>query len=163
MNHVNTATVPPLSRLHSIIEPGDFVDCYSVQSDLSVREAAEIVTRFPLWAKVLVNIRNVLVAPFGLTSEVTHTGRNTPDKIGMFPVEYEDELELELIAGFNDKHLNFRISVACRQGRIYLSTWVHTHNIGGKVYLNTILPFHTLIVRNALKRVKLNKKVRKDN
>jgi hypothetical protein len=161
MNNVNTATVPLLSRLHSIIELGDFVDCYSVQSDLSVREAAEIVTSFPLWAKVLVNIRNVLVAPFGLTSEVTHTGRNTQDKIGMFPVEYEDELEL--IAGFNDKHLNFRISVACRQGRIYLSTWVHTHNIGGKVYLNTILPFHTLIVRNALKRVKLNKKVRKDN
>jgi hypothetical protein len=99
------------------------------------------------------------VAPFGLTIEPTHTGRYTQDKIGMFPVEYEDELEL--IAGFNDKHLNFKISVVCQQDRIYLSTWVHTHNIGGKFYLNTILPFHTLIVRNALKRVKLNKREEK--
>lgn len=151
MNNINTAATPPLSQLHSIIQPTDFVDCYSIQSNLSVREAADIVANFPLWAKFLVKIRNLFTAPFGLISEVTET----QNKIGMFPVESEDDNEL--IAGFNDKHLNFRISVISHESRIYLTTWVRLHNIGGKIYLTTILPFHILIVRNALKRVKQQK------
>jgi hypothetical protein len=36
---------------------------------------------------------------------------------------------------------------------VFLATWVHPHNIGGRVYLTTILPFHILIARNALARV----------
>jgi hypothetical protein len=38
-------------------------------------------------------------------------------------------------------------------GNVYLATWVHTHNIGGRLYLAAILPFHVLIARNALGRV----------
>ncbi|MEM7636150.1 MAG: DUF2867 domain-containing protein, partial [Pseudomonadota bacterium] len=69
----------------------------------------------------------------------------------VFPVE--TETARELIAGFNDKHLNFRVSVLSQDGRVFLATWVHPHNIGGRLYLKTILPFHILIARNALARV----------
>jgi hypothetical protein len=58
-----------------------------------------------------------------------------------------------LIAGFNDKHLDFRVSVISQNGKIFLATWVHTNNIVGQFYLKVILPFDILIVRNALTRV----------
>jgi len=73
------------------------------------------------------------------------------DNVGIFPVE--TETDDELIAGFNDKHLNFRVSVISKGGRVYLATWVHPHNIAGRLYLKTIMPFHVAISRNALARV----------
>lgn len=111
-------------------------------------DAAEIITNFPAWARFLVKIRNVVTAPFGLSSD----GPQAIDKVGLFPVESENHYEL--IAGFNDKHLDFRVSVISENGRVFLATWVHTNNIGGRIYLKTILPFHIIIVRNALARVR---------
>lgn len=59
----------------------------------------------------------------------------------------------EIIVGFNDRHLNFRVSILSHEGRISAATWVHPHNPGGRFYLRTILPFHKRIVRNGLARV----------
>jgi len=72
--------------------------------------------------------------------------------LGVFPVEIENSHEL--IAGFNDKHLDFRVSVISQDGQVFLATWVHPNNIGGQIYLKVILPFHILIARNALARVR---------
>ena len=79
-------------------------------------------------------------------------GPDAQDKVGIFPVESENDHEL--IAGFNDRHLDFRVSVVSREGQVFLATWVHPHNLGGRLYLRTILPFHVMIVRNALARVR---------
>lgn len=147
MGKVTTTDLPLESELRKRVGIKDFLDCYSVESDLSPREAAEIITAFPGWARTLLSIRSVLTAPFGLLND----GPECSDKVGIFPVESESSREL--IAGFNDKHLNFRVSVLSLEGRIFLATWVHTHNIGGKAYLMTILPFHVMISRNALARV----------
>ena len=141
-------TEPPLnSLLTNRIKKSDFLDCYSVQSNLSPRQAAEIITNFPGWARFLVRIRNAVTSKFGLLSD----GPEAADKVGFFPIESENNREL--IAGFDDKHLNFRVSVISQDGRVFLSTWVHPNNIGGKIYLRVILPFHILISRNALARV----------
>ena len=59
----------------------------------------------------------------------------------------------KILAGFDDKHLNFRISIMAKTGKIYFATWVSPHNIGGELYLKAVMPFHVLICRNALKRV----------
>lgn len=147
MNKVIKTELPQDSLLRHRIQPSDFVDCYSVPSNLSPRQATNIVTDFPDWARLLVKIRNSVVSKFGLSSD----GPEASDKVGFFPVESENDHEL--IAGFDDKHLDFRVSVISQNGRVFLSTWVHPHNIGGKIYLKTILPFHILIVRNALVRV----------
>jgi hypothetical protein len=147
MSKVVETELPKNSLLTDRINKSDFIDCYSVQSNLSTRQAAEIITNFPGWASFLVKIRNAVVSKFGLLSD----GPEASDKVGFFPVDSENDHEL--IAGFNDKHLDFRISVMSKDGRVFLSTWVHPHNIGGKIYLKTILPFHVLIVRNALARV----------
>ncbi len=147
MSQVRKVELPPGSLLQERILPGDFVDCYAVDSNLSPRAAAEIVTAFPGWARGLLALRNLLVAPFGLSTE----GPAAVDNVGIFPVEIATEQEL--IAGFNDKHLEFRVAVLALDQQIHLATWVHPHNLWGRVYLGTIMPFHVAIVRNALKRV----------
>ena len=146
---VAATDLPAESRLHVRVAPGDFLDCYVVSSDLSPRAAADIITEFPGWARWLMHVRRILTAPFGLMND----GPVAKDKVGIFPVESEDDREL--IAGFNDRHLNFRVSVVSRDGQVFLATWVHPHNLGGRLYLRTILPFHIMIARNALARVRL--------
>jgi len=93
-----------------------------------------------------------VTAPFGLSND----GPDATDKIGPFPVEFESEQEL--IAGFDDKHLEFRVSFLTIDTKVYLATWVHPHNLGGRMYLALILPFHILIVRVGLARVSADSK-----
>lgn len=151
MFNVTSTKLPEKSQLNDRLESTDFLDCYSVVSGLSPRRAAEVITSFPGWAQLLLRIRGVLTAPFGLSAD----GPDAVDKVGVFPVEIENDYEL--IAGFNDKHLDFRVSVVSDGGRVFLATWVHPHNIGGRIYLRVILPFHILIARDALNRVSAEK------
>jgi hypothetical protein len=99
-----TATVLPAhSLMGKRVASTDFLDCYCVASDLSPRRAAEVITDFPGWARFLLHIRRIVTSPFGLSND----GPAAPDKVGVFPVE--TETGRELIAGFNDKHLDFRV------------------------------------------------------
>lgn len=147
MTKVSKTDLPAVSALHGRRVPSDFLDCYAVPSDMPVRRAAEIITNFPGWAQVLLRIRRLLTAPFGLDND----GPQVADRVGIFPVE--SETETELVAGFDDKHLDFRVSVLNHEGQISLATWVAPHNIGGRLYLAAIMPFHIAIARNALARV----------
>ncbi len=147
MSYVSDAKLPAQSILHDRVAPSDFLDCYSVKSTIPAREAAEIITDFPGWTNFLMRIRKAVTTPFGLLNENPTKG----DAIGIFPIEAETNTEV--LAGFNDKHLDFRVSVMSVDGYVFFATWVHPHNIGGKIYLKTIMPFHILICRNALARV----------
>lgn len=145
--HVNAISLPNISGLHAWRKAGDFLDCYSVKSDMPARAAADVIADFPRWAQFLLVIRRIVTAPFGIDND----GPDARDKMGIFPVE--SETPTEVIAGFDDKHLNFRVSVLSHEGQISLATWVAPHNIGGRIYLATIMPFHIAIARNALRRV----------
>lgn len=147
---VTTSPLPPFSALHDRFQAGDFIDCFRVTSDVPLREAADIITDFPGWAKALVALRNVIVLPFGLTGALPSDFAGQ-EKIGMFPLE--SATEQEIIAGFDDKHLDFRVSVMRDGEDILLATWVHRHNLLGRAYLATIMPFHVAIARDALRRV----------
>jgi len=147
MSRVNAVNLPADSQLHARVGENDFLDCYCVEANMPPRQAADVITDFPGWADFLLLIRRIVTTPFGLSND----GPDAEDKMGVFPVEIENSNEL--IAGFNDKHLNFRVSVISQGGQVFLATWVHTHNIGGKLYLKAIMPFHIAIVRNALQRV----------
>lgn len=146
-SHVTKTRLPAESKLHARYQNVDFLDCYKVASDLTAPDAAEIIVAFPGWAKSLVALRNAITSPFGLMKD----GPEATQKLGLFPVESSSNTEV--IAGFNDRHLDFRVSVFSKDDHIHLATWVHPHNIGGRIYLTCILPFHILIVRNALARV----------
>ncbi|AEF55906.1 DUF2867 domain-containing protein [Marinomonas posidonica] len=145
---VTSTDLPLQSTLYQRMALTDFIDCYTVETHMSPRQAANIITDFPGWARFLVSIRNIVTTPFGLLKE----GPEAEDRVGFFPVE--SDTPTELIAGFNDKHLDFRVSVMALDGHLFLATWVHPNNLLGRLYLKAILPFHTLISRNALARVK---------
>lgn len=149
MNRIKVRSAKLLSdsALWARVGSQDFLDCFAVRAETTPRVAAEIITDFPGWAQGLLQIRKILVAPLGLS----HDGPQAADKVGPFPIE--SETDYELIAGFNDKHLDFRVSVIAHEGHVSLATWVHVHNLGGFLYLNAIMPFHVLIARDALRRV----------
>jgi Protein of unknown function (DUF2867) len=94
------------------------------------------------------------VAPFGLKTPSPNR-RASADAVGIFPVLSESPERL--VAGFNDKHLDFRVLVdvatAGRGQQVTATTLVLTHNLLGRVYLAIILPFHRLIVRSMMRQI----------
>jgi len=152
---VSKCTLPAQSELWARVSANDFLDCYRVEAQSTPRRASIVMTDFPGWSDFLFKIRRMVVTPFGLSND----GPDAADKIGPFPVEFENEQEL--IAGFDDKHLEFRVTILSIDDKIHLATWVKPHNIGGRLYLLMILPFHILLVRDALARIKAHSK--KDN
>jgi hypothetical protein len=147
MSSVRTDTLPAASSLWSLHQPGDFLDCYSVASTLSPREAATRGLAFPGWVLALLALRNGILRPFGLK---TGAGPATPS-VGIFPVLKDDGQELVL--GLDDRHLNFRIGLIRQDGRLYMSSWVRPHNTFGRAYLALVMPFHILITRGAVARM----------
>ena len=143
---VLTATLPQESLLHGYIKDRDFLDCYSCSSSLDVDAAAKAAMTFPGWVRFLLALRNIIVAPLGLSTTL-HQG----EVIGHFPIDKRNKNEIVL--GFDDNHLDFRIAILKHEDRVYGATWVHTNNWLGKAYLRTIMPFHVLIMRNAMQNV----------
>ncbi|TLP67870.1 DUF2867 domain-containing protein [Parasedimentitalea maritima] len=146
MSHTKKTQLPQHSLLHDYVQQGDFMDCYACATDLSVDQAAARAMEFPGWAKGLLRLRNILVAPLGLRSEFPEG-----EKIGPFPID--QRTENEIILGLDDSHLNFRISILKDGTQAYCATWVHRNNWLGRAYLALIMPFHVLIVRNAVSQI----------
>ncbi len=152
--------VDPNANTGALLAGAQFRDAYSIAIDddaLDARQAAQrMLGRSPRWIDALLALRNRMVAPFGLK-----TGAHAPNEtggsniIGIFPVV--SETPDRLVAGFNDKHLDFRVVVdvaAAGHGqRVTATTLVLTHNLLGRTYLAIILPFHRLVVRALLRQV----------
>ena len=150
--------IAPTVDAGALLSGAQFADAFQIaidDHDLDARRAAErMMARQPRWAEALLSLRNFLVAPLGLkTSGAT---QSTPrDMIGIFPVV--SETPERLIAGFNDRHLDFRVVVdvtppgGTRQ--VTATTLVKTHNWLGRIYLAIIMPFHRLIVPALLRQI----------
>ena len=149
MSRIAKCDLPAQSLLHGYIRPGDFVDCYRCISNLDVDTAAARAMAFPVWANWLLRLRNIAVIPFGLSAALPEKAGD--ETIGHFPlVERNDN---EVILGFDDKHLDFRISILTDGSRAFGATWVRRHNRLGYAYLAAVMPFHVLIMRNAVGQV----------
>jgi hypothetical protein len=150
--------VTPNIDASAMLAGAQFADAFSIVVDdatLNARHAAErMMGRSPQWVEALLSLRNIVVAPFGL--KTSGTSRTAPrDMIGIFPVL--NEAPDRLVAGFNDKHLDFRVIVDIATSgdsrEVTATTLVLTHNLLGRVYLAVILPFHRLIVPTMLRQV----------
>ncbi|UGY18914.1 DUF2867 domain-containing protein [Bradyrhizobium septentrionale] len=141
----------------ALLAGAQFIDAFRIATthpDLDARHAAEaMVARQPRWIEWLIALRNLLVSPFGLKTSGATQGV-ARDMIGIFPVV--SETPERLVAGFNDKHLDFRLVVdVAPEGparSITATTLVLTHNRLGRAYLAVILPFHRLIVPAMLRK-----------
>ena len=141
----------------ALLAGAQFVDAFRIattDAGLDARHAAEaMVTRQPRWIEWLLALRNLLVAPLGLKTSGATEGV-ARDMIGIFPVV--SETPQRLVAGFNDKHLDFRLVVDVAPDgparSITATTLVLTHNWLGRAYLAVILPFHRQIVPAMLRK-----------
>ena len=145
-------------NLNTLLPGAQFADAFRIEVTdraLNARQAAErMIGRQPWWADALVTLRNILVTPFGLkTSGASKTAPK--EMIGIFPIV--SQTPDRLIAGFNDKHLDFRVVIDVATSgatqEVTATTVVLTHNWLGRTYLAVIMPFHRLIVRTLLRQV----------
>jgi hypothetical protein len=155
---MNVEEVQPQVDRATLLAGAQFADAYRVtveDTGLDARRAAEkLFARGPRWLEALFVLRPIIVAPFGLKP----SGVGEPSVggiIGIFPVLRESPEQMVL--GFDDHHLDFRIVVdvapAGRGRQVTTTTLVKTHNALGRTYLAAILPFHRVIARVMLRRV----------
>jgi hypothetical protein len=166
---VIASEIPSSSVLdRDAIRRADFYDCY--QAPLARIELGIVDIFFavfghhPLWVKLLLIARNAVAKRAGLETPtvaeimspaVTDCYR-VGDKIGPWPIFSIGETEI--IAGRNNRHMDFRLSVLKQtdgeRGSVFVSTVCTTHNIYGKIYLCFIIPFHRngvrLLMSNAI-------------
>lgn len=150
--------VTPAADLNTLLTGAQFADAFRAEIcdlPLDARHAAErMMARQPRWAEALVTLRNLLVGPFGLKTSGASVA-TARGMIGIFPVI--SETPDRVVAGFNDKHLDFRVVVDLQDSgnarNVTLTTLVKTHNWFGRTYLAVILPFHRLIAPALLRQV----------
>ncbi|MEO8023700.1 DUF2867 domain-containing protein [Polaromonas sp.] len=149
--------VPSSSTLdRRVVESAYFRDAYRApvhHADASVVDIFfSIFGHQPLWMKMVLIVRNQL-ATFGgldvppasdILNPVIKSSYAVGDKIGPWPIFALSETEL--VAGRNNKHLDFRLSVL-KEARehvdsVVISTICTVNNRYGKVYLFFIVPFH---------------------
>lgn len=100
-------------------------------------------------------VRNCAVRLFWLKPAVRRPRSVHGSQIGVFPVLAESPHQVLL--GFDDRHLDFRVAVAVEHAPasgslVTVTTLVRTNNRLGRAYLGAILPFHRLVVRGMLQR-----------
>jgi hypothetical protein len=74
------------------------------------------------------------------------------EKIGLFTLFAQSESEI--VAGGNDRHMDFRVSVLKIHDdgvdKVVLTTVVDTHNLLGRIYVSLIAPFHRFGVKTIM-------------
>lgn len=144
--------------MKALLPGAQFADAFRVAVNddaLTARQAAErMFLRLPRWIGGLMKLRNLVVAPLGLKTP-SHAKTIAADSIGPFPVI--SDTPHRLVAGFDDRHLDFRVIVDVTGSpphrQVTATTLVMTHNLLGRVYLATIMPFHRIIVPAMLRQV----------
>jgi hypothetical protein len=153
-----------LSR--SFVEAAYFQDSYRTlmtRRNASPTEIFRAVFAYrPMWMNALLMIRNRLVSLCGLEAPTVSEIMNPEfkityavgDKIGPWPIFALTDAEL--VAGRDNKHLDFRVSVLRTTdgatSAVIVSTVCVVRNAFGKVYLFFIAPFHKWGVRSLLLR-----------
>lgn len=139
--------VPP-QPAGSVLPGADFADAFRIDG-LAQSETAEDVARrlphaTPAWVDRLMSLRGLLVRPFGLKTGFPEEHRAKT----LFPMIASSPDQVVL--GMNDKHLDFRLVIdvgkAGDTNQATFTTFVKTHNPGGRLYITLIKPFHRVIV-----------------
>ena len=137
----------PFALPHPALPAADRADRYGVDGvagPLTARQALDRMTaRTPNWISGLMALRNGLVRRVGLKTA----------SIDGFPVLAERADEV--VVGFNDGHLDFRLVLRVEPdgsglNRVSLSTLVDRHNLLGRAYITVVTPFHKVIVKRML-------------
>jgi hypothetical protein len=167
--HVIECDVPSSSMLNrDLIASCYFHDSYRVpltRAELGIVDIFfAVFGHAPLWTKLLLIVRNAIAGLAGLEAPTVaeimnpdiRSDYNVGEKIGPWPIFFIGDSEI--VAGRNNKHLDFRVSVLKtadgENTNVVVSTICTVHNLFGKTYLFFIVPFHRngvqSLMRNAL-------------
>jgi hypothetical protein len=158
--------VPSTSALsRDLIDKCDFHDSWRAplaRPELGIVELFfALFGHTPLWMKSLLIVRNAAARVIGLEAPtVAEIMRPTVrkaygvgDKIGPWPIFFIGCNEI--VAGRDNKHLDFRLSVLKatdgETASVVVSTICTVHNLFGKIYLFVIVPFHRSGVRSLMR------------
>ena len=148
------------------VEQAHFRDAY--RTPLSDRDAGlpdvfqAVFGHHPAWMRGLLIARNGLARHLGLAaptvSEILRPNVQhdyaVGDTIGVWPIFALTQTEL--VAGRDNSHLDFRVSVLKEiQGEaatVVISTVCDVHNTFGRAYLWVIVPFHRWGVQHLMKQ-----------
>lgn len=157
--------IPKDSALcRDMVEAAYFQDSY--RAPLARRDLGIVDVFFalfghsPIYVKLLLISRNAIAKLAGLdvptVAEILNPEvRSTyaiGDRIGPWPIFSISQDEI--VAGRNNKHLDFRLSVLkCTDddtASVTVSTVCTVHNLAGKIYLFFIAPFHRFGVKSLI-------------
>lgn len=149
-----------------LIEGAFFADSYCVPLSRSDTSAVDIFFAIfghhPAWLKAILLVRHRAGAWFGLnaasTSQVLNPTKQETYRVGQaigpWPIYFLGESEV--VAGRDNKHLDFRLSVLKHNtGQTTfatVSTVCRVHNGFGRLYLRVIAPLHKWGVQRLLSR-----------
>ena len=134
----------PYAGAERLLPGHQFADAYKVPAPhgLDAIEATRVVfAHGPAWIRTLMRLRSELGRFVGLK----------PAPAGGFPVVRQSADEVVL--GFDDWHLDFRVVVAIAGGFATITTIVRWHNVWGRAYLAAIMPFHRAIAARMIEGV----------
>jgi hypothetical protein len=167
--HVIECDVPSTSALsRDLIDNCHFHDSWRAQlarPELGIVEVFfALFGHTPLWMKSLLIVRNAAARLVGLEAPTVaeimrprvRETYSVGDKIGPWPIFFIDSNEI--VAGRDNKHMDFRLSVLKatdgETASVVVSTICTVHNLFGKIYLFVIVPFHRSglrsLIRNAV-------------
>jgi hypothetical protein len=139
----------------SILPGAQFADAWQLSPAPAQLDLNQLAIRIggasPGWVTKLLKLRDMIVKPFGLTTAEAVQRPGQP----FFPMISSDEDRIVL--GLNDRHLDFRLVIEKGltqdgQPSTTTTTFVRTHNLGGRLYLFVVKPFHRIIVPAMMRR-----------
>ena len=157
MTQVIECDIPAASRIDPALVSAAFFRhaCFAPLQRETISSAEcfnAIFGHRPTWMKLVLTGRNALASLAGLEAPAAgdlfkadvDTGYRVGDRIGVWPIyAISDD---ELVAGRDNSHLDFRVSVmrttAAGRRSVVVSTVCVTHNAFGRAYLRGVIPFH---------------------
>lgn len=154
--------LPNIPEMNMLLESADHIDIKMTESKRSLREfVARLLSYQPAWVTALYGIRWGFVRLLGMKQNgIPQATRMTAAEVPMSAGVDSQFLIFRVIAVQEDaywfaqaseSHLNATLGVICEAlpdgyNRFYVVTLVHYNKWTGRVYFNTIRPFHHLVV-----------------
>ncbi len=161
---VTQSPLPVNSRVRKFLPKAHYEDTFTVSLQKKELAIEDIYLRVflysPKWITHLLHVRNKIVNVFGITTSIGEMKKENVKagkKTGIFKIYaiYKNEL----IAGEDENHLNFRVSVLKDGDKLTISTLVKINNWLGKIYFFIVKPFHKIVVVSMIKNAVKNKRI----
>lgn len=160
-------TIVPETSLISQYLPAEYSDAFRCEFSSAKKVVADDVmiafwTTFPRWVDYLFKLRNLLVRPFNLHTDMNGHAQKVRDCVTNGTPEgimnIENKSENETIMSLTDSHLTCLLSVIIEnedeeKRSVSAVTVVNFHNFLGRCYFAVIRPFHYVVVKSMLKYI----------